>query len=92
MPDNAWMEDEFVFSDLEDPHTSSDDDSSAPPQAVIINDPEVWMDYYSDELLDLYHSLQDQCTSRGFAVLDACTFPDFAQFCFRFSSGYPPPV
>lgn len=72
----------------------SDNDASSPvrPEASIIDNPEVWMDYWSEELLDLWYSLKDQCTGRGFAILDTCTFPDFAQFCFQFSSGHPPAV
>lgn len=62
------------------------------PSATVVEDPEVWMDHYSEELLDLWYSLKEQCESRGLAVLDTCTFPNFAQFCFQFSSGYPPPV
>lgn len=71
---------------------ANNDSGPATASAAIIGDPEVWMDYYSEELLDLWYSVKDRCTSRGFAILDACQFPDFAQFCFQFSSGYPPPV
>lgn len=86
-----WSGDECdaCFSD------DSDNDASSPAarhEAAIIEDPEMWMDYYSEELLDLWHSLKDQCTGRGLAILDTGTFPDFAQFCFQFSSGHPPPV
>lgn len=68
----------------------SDDDADAPPKPV--EDPEVWMDHYSEELLDLWYGLKESAERRGLAVLDTCGFPDFAQFCFKFSSGYPPPV
>lgn len=57
-----------------------------------IDDPEVWMDYYSEELLDLWYGLKERCEALGLAILDAAKFPDFAQFCFQCSSGYPPSV
>ena len=80
-----WTDDEHA-TDVS--HDSDNDANHA--TAGIVDDPEVWMDYWSEELLDLWHSLKDQCTSRGLAILETGRFPDFAQFCFRFSSGYPP--
>lgn len=68
----------------------SDEEADAGPQPV--QDPEVWMDHYSEELLDLWYGLKEAAESRGLAVLDACAFPDFAQFCYQHSSGYPPTV
>lgn len=79
--------------DLAELSQESDNEANEQHREVcVIEDPEVWMDYFSEELLDLWYSLKEQCTSRGFAILDTCLFPDFAQFCFQFSSGYPPPV
>ena len=68
----------------------SDNDAGHPRAAATIDDPEVWMDYYSEDLLDVWYSLKERCECTGLAILDACQFPDFAQFCFQFSSGRPP--
>lgn len=85
----AWSDDEHAT----DCSWDSDGDGGAAGRASrVIQDPEEWMDYYSEELLDLWYGLKERCEALGFAVLDVCTFPDFAQFCFQFSSGHPPPV
>ena len=72
--------------------SASEDETSAEAarEDTLIHDPEVWMDYWSEELLTLWHLLRDQCTANGYAILDTCAFPDFTQFCFRMSSGRPP--
>lgn len=75
----AWTDDEWRSDDEDAGHTA-------------VADPEVWMDHYSEELLDLWYGLKEACEARGLAVLDTCAFPDFAQFCFAHSSGYPPSV
>lgn len=81
----AWSDNEHAT----DGSLDSDDEAGGPR---VIQDPEEWMDYYSEELLDLWYDLKERCESRGFAILDTCTFPNFAQFCFQFSSGRPPSV
>lgn len=53
-------------------------------------DPEVWQDYYSEELVQLFHAAVDAATARGLPILDKCTFHDFATFCFATSSGVVP--
>ncbi len=80
--------DEECFFDESDTETHS---SGHPPTPTVIMNPEVWMDYYSQDLLNLWYSLKEHSDSQGFAILDKCTFNDFAHFCFQFSSGYPPP-
>ncbi len=55
-----------------------------------ILDPEVWMDYWSDELLTLWHGLKEHSEAMGAAVLDTCEFASFVQFCWYHSSRYPP--
>lgn len=92
-----WPDEDPLAAAVADEDAFSESDNDASPThgahaACIIDDPEVWMDYYADDLLDLWYGLKERCASRGFAILDACEFPDFAQFCFQFSSGYPPPV
>lgn len=84
-----FSDEDCYFSDT-DGGSSSGHEPAAPPAPRIILDPEVWQDYWRDELLDLWDSLRQQCLSLGLAVLDKCTFSDFADFCFRHSSGYPP--
>ncbi len=58
----------------------------------VVEDPEVWMDYWSEELVSIWHGLQEQCRAMGAAVLDRCDFPAFAQFCWERSSRRPPVV
>lgn len=59
-------------------------------KCVAVLDPETWMDCWSDELLNLWGSLREQCEANGYAILDVASFPDFAQWCFEHSSGRPP--
>lgn len=73
-------DDEYVSSDAEDG-----------VQNHLVDDPEVWFDYNSDFLAAAYHSLQDHIASMGVYVLDACTFPQFVDFCFKHSTGRKPP-
>lgn len=75
-------DDEYVTSDAED---------GVHPQDVPVDDPEVWFDYNSEFLAAAYHSLQDHIASMGVYVLDACTFPQFVEFCFQHSTGRKPP-
>jgi len=57
---------------------------------VYEHDEEVWFDYMSEELATSYHILQDWIQSQGLPILDACTFSDFVDFCYKFSSGRKP--
>lgn len=66
------------------------DGEQASTEPAVIDDPEVWMDYWSEELVTLWHSLKDQAASLGASILDECDFPRFAQFCWQHSSGRPP--
>ena len=56
------------------------------------HDVEVWTDYMSEELVTAYHVLKEFIDSQGLPILDACTFHDFAEFCYKFSSGRKPSV
>lgn len=84
---HSWTDDEFSAE-----FSGDSDTECATTSRDVIEDPEVWMDYYSEDLLDLWYSLKERCESRGFAILDTCQFSNFAQFCFQNSSGYPPPA
>ena len=84
-----WTDEDALAAAIDECTDESDNDA-CPGAARIIDDPEVWMDHYSDDLLDLWYSLKERCTAQGFAILNTCDFPDFAQFCFQFSSGHPP--
>jgi hypothetical protein len=54
------------------------------------NDPEVWFDYLSEELATAYHILTDWVRSQGTPILENCTFPDFVDFVYEYSSGRKP--
>ena len=54
------------------------------------DDEEVWFDYMSEEIATSYHILQDWIASQGLPLLENCTFPDFVDFCYQFSSGRKP--
>jgi len=54
------------------------------------DDPEIWFDYMSEEIVSAYHVLQEFIASQGLPLLDNCQFPDFVEFCYRFSSGRKP--
>ncbi|AGE49105.1 hypothetical protein ATCVBr0604L_270L [Acanthocystis turfacea Chlorella virus Br0604L] len=56
------------------------------------HDVEVWTDYMSEELVTAYHVLKEFIDSQGLPILDACTFHDFVNFCYQFSSGRKPAV
>lgn len=71
----------------EDYNSASDGEDAS---AAVVHDPEVWMDHWSEELVTLYHGLQEHCQMMGAAVLDTCDFPAFAQFCWEHSSRRPP--
>jgi len=78
----------------EDEYSSgaSDGEDGAQRSVVTVEDPEVWMDHWSEELVTIWHGLQEQCQMLGAAVLDRCDFPAFAQFCWERSSRRPPVV
>lgn len=84
-----YSDDEWCASDAE---KGGGRVQAAAPKGDVITDPEVWADYWSEELVTLYHGLQEHARAMGTAVLDACTFPDFVEFCFKFSSGRKPVV
>ena len=65
-------------------------DADGPTRKGVVLDPEVWMDYWSEELVILWHGLQEHSQSMGAAVLDECTFSAFANFCWHHSSRRPP--
>ena len=76
------------LSDNEDEYVSEPEVEE--PRSPVA-DPEEWQDYHSEFLVTLWHMLVDEVASMGVCVLDRCTFHDFAEFCFRRSSGHRPP-
>jgi hypothetical protein len=72
-------------------HSGNESEEGSGGRGRAVEDPEVWMDYYSEELVTLWHLLRDQTQAMGVSILDRCTIGDFTQFCFRHSSGHPPP-
>lgn len=85
--------DEYLGSDYdwdgESDAVTDDGDPTTLPEPEVILDPEVWMDCWSEELWDMWHVVTKYRDSLGLNILDACEFPDFAEFCFRRSSGRP---
>jgi hypothetical protein len=73
----------------EEPNVEEEEDIEEYPPYE--DDEEVWFDYMSEELATAYHVLQEWIAGQGLPILDACTFPDFVEFCYRFSSGKKPP-
>ena len=78
-----------MYSDRDD-DSDCEPDFGPEPDPNIVDDPETWMDYWSEELVTLWHSLQDRCAAGGWAILDRAAFPDFTDFCWRLSSGRKP--
>jgi hypothetical protein len=81
-----------IASMLSDDEYYESDASEPKNEPNIVTDPEVWMDHWSEELVTLWHALKDHSFGMGCAILDACDFPAFAEFCFKHSSGHPPVV
>ena len=89
-----------THSDEELPSLPSDSDSENEAFGALgsrsdprIQDPEVWEDFWSEELATAFHALLDVCTANGWSILDAqnpLTFNDFCGFCHRNSSRLPP--
>ncbi len=79
-----------MHSDDEGFTTGSEDDHAC-TVPDLVKDVEEWGDYWSEELVTLYHGVTDQARGMGAYVLDACRFHDFVEFCFRHSSGRKPP-
>ena len=75
-----------MWSDNENGSGSEIDETTA---VETVSDPEVWMDYYSEELMILWRVLKNQATALG-CILDTCSIGDFTEFCFRHSSGRKP--
>lgn len=73
----------------EDDYCSSEEEG--PRGSLFVHDPEEWQDYHSEFLVTAWHSLKDHIASMGVYVLDACTFADFAQFCYERSTRRKPP-
>lgn len=75
-------------------HHAEEDDRSGGHDGTdrigAISDPEVWMDHWSEELVILWHGLQEHSQMMGTSILDRCDFPNFAQFCWEHSSRRPP--
>jgi hypothetical protein len=49
-------------------------------------DPEQFEYYWNDELLTLYHQLQDTCAAYGFALFESLDFCEFCKFAYVTSS------
>lgn len=81
---------EWFFDENQRVVDVSDDETSEYDQYE--QDYETWCDYYSDELVTLYHSLKDQAASMGLPMLEHMTMQTFCEFAFKMSSGRKPAV
>ena len=67
-----------------------EDEDDAQLYDMYEDDQEVWFDYMSEEIATSYHILTDWIQSQGLPILDNCSFSDFVDFCYKFSSGRKP--
>ena len=79
---SEWFRDES--------HLIEDDGADAPEYEHYENDYETWCDYYSDELVTLYHSLKDHAAAMGLPMLEHMDMQAFCEFAFKYSSGMKP--
>ena len=86
------MQTEFLFDYEDEPTLPDSDEDEYTRVHEPVSDPEVWSDHWSEELVTLYHIVEDQCKANGYAILEKCTFPKFVEFCWENSSKYPPRV
>ena len=67
------------------------DDTGASGQCTPYEDAyEVWCDYFSEELVTLYHSLKDHTDAMGLALFEFMDISAFCHFAYRMSSGRKP--
>ena len=52
---------------------------------------ELFDEYWSEELVELYHVAVDHASRNGWPLLDRCSFHDFVEFCYERSSRAKPP-
>lgn len=79
-----------IAKQREEEYKYDDEEEEIEEYPIFEHDEEVWFDYMSEELATSYHILQDWIQSQGLPILDACTFSDFVNFCYQFSSGRKP--
>lgn len=56
------------------------------------HDYENWVAYYSTELHAMWAALRDKANSMNAYVLDDCSYAEFENFCYQWSSGRKPPI
>lgn len=49
-------------------------------------DKEQWYDAWSEELVSTYHVLKEHCASYGLPFFEECSFHDFLEIAFEYSS------
>ena len=78
-------------------HSYDTDDSETfetgalPAHRIPIHDPEEWSNYWSEELVILYHIATDHAAQYGWSILDTGTFAKFVEYAYENSSKCPPP-
>lgn len=88
-----WDDNDFEFEFP--PSTSSAVVSSTArpvPSVDFGPPPEVWInEWYSEELVTLWHLLKDTIDKNGWGILDACDLLAFSEFCYKHSCRDRPP-
>ena len=79
-----------IDKEKENKHVYDDEEEEIEEYSLVEDDEEVWFDYMSEEIVTAYHVLQEYIASQGGPLLDNCQFPDFVDFCYKFSSGRKP--
>lgn len=85
--DETYAEDEFVY----DEECEVEDEEREPPQRQMTLDD--WSTWYSRDLLNMWMSLRSYTVDAGVSsyLLTDASFPDFCEFVYNFSHGYPSP-
>ena len=79
-----------IAKENENKHVYDDEEEEIEEYSLVEDDPEIWFDHLSEEIVTAYHVLQEYIASQGVPLLDNCQFPDFVDFCYKFSSGRKP--
>jgi hypothetical protein len=72
-------------SDCDGDDPQNPQQSIAPPPPPL-QAPSDFEDYYSEELVVLYHQLKDQCSDNGWRLFENLDFCDFCKFAYVHSS------
>jgi len=80
--------DHIIESDII--HNTVDDTGASGPCNPYEDAYEIWCDYFSEELVTLYHSLKDHTDAMGLPLFEFMDISAFCHFAYRMSSGRKP--